>query len=241
MSVPVAPALDPRAGRPDRSSSPGGPGIKIAPKEARQLSRDALLPAGAARDRPRQGPRGGRPARPDSSSPLSTADVPATTPPACRYFHGGWCRRSRTHTAVRQSHGGSRRERRVRRLPARALSTSFPRVEDAWAARAGSSLTPPSWVSNAAVWPSAATRRRQPRDRRRLLARDTAGPPCAAGAALSVTDVGAETQSYRDFARLSAHAGDDGWFFDQYLSGEADSADWRVSPCGRGLRRASAA
>ncbi|MGH6690425.1 MAG: alpha/beta hydrolase, partial [Gammaproteobacteria bacterium] len=65
-----------------------------------------------------------------------------------------------------------------------------------------------------------------------LLARDHDGPAIALQALLyPVTDVGADTKSYQDFAdgflltRESMR-----WFIDHYLSGEADAADWRVSP-----------
>jgi len=65
-----------------------------------------------------------------------------------------------------------------------------------------------------------------------LMARDAGAPSIAYQVMLyPVTDVGTETQSYRDFG--------DGylltlegmrWFFDQYLTSSEQAKDWRVSP-----------
>jgi acetyl esterase len=65
-----------------------------------------------------------------------------------------------------------------------------------------------------------------------LLARDHGAPPLALQVLIyPVTDVGAESQSYVDFAegfmltRESMR-----WFAAHYLTAERDAADWRVSP-----------
>ena len=65
-----------------------------------------------------------------------------------------------------------------------------------------------------------------------LLARDAGAPSIALQVLLyPVTDVGTETQSYRDFADGYMLTRDGmKWFFDHYLASPGQAADWRVSP-----------
>jgi acetyl esterase len=65
-----------------------------------------------------------------------------------------------------------------------------------------------------------------------LMARDAGAPPIAFQVLLyPVTNVGTETQSYRDFSDGYMLTRDSmRWFFDQYLGSGDHAADWRVSP-----------
>ena len=65
-----------------------------------------------------------------------------------------------------------------------------------------------------------------------LMARDAGAPSIALQVLLyPVTDVGTETQSYRDFADGYMLTRDGmKWFFDHYLASSDQAADWRVSP-----------
>jgi acetyl esterase len=65
-----------------------------------------------------------------------------------------------------------------------------------------------------------------------LMARDAGGPALRLQALLyPVTNVGAETRSYRDFADGYMLTRDSMlWFFDQYLPSKEAASDWRVSP-----------
>jgi acetyl esterase len=65
-----------------------------------------------------------------------------------------------------------------------------------------------------------------------ILARDAGAPSIAFQVLLyPVTDAGAETQSYRDFAEGYMLTRDSmRWFIDHYLKSEDEAGDWRVSP-----------
>ena len=65
-----------------------------------------------------------------------------------------------------------------------------------------------------------------------LMARDAGGPVLRLQVLLyPVTNVGAETRSYRDFADGYMLTRDSMlWFFDHYLPSKAAASDWRVSP-----------
>ncbi|HEV8143544.1 MAG TPA: alpha/beta hydrolase [Methylomirabilota bacterium] len=65
-----------------------------------------------------------------------------------------------------------------------------------------------------------------------LMARDAGAPSIACQVLLyPVTNVGTETQSYRDFADGYLLTRDSmRWFFDHYLASSDQAADWRVSP-----------
>jgi acetyl esterase len=65
-----------------------------------------------------------------------------------------------------------------------------------------------------------------------LMARDAGAPSIAFQALLyPVTDVGAETKSYGDFADGYMLTRDSmRWFVDHYLPSKKDAVDWRVSP-----------
>jgi acetyl esterase len=212
---------------------------QLSPKEARQLFREtrpASTPTppaiGLVRDLAADGPFGPIPLR-----LYRPADAAATTPlPVLVYFHGGgWvigdldthdvlCRQLTAEAGVSVVSVDYRL----------APEHKFPAaVDDAWAAT--------RWiVAHAAELGVDAGRVAVGGDSAggnlatvvALLARDHGGPAIAWQALLyPVTDVSTETQSYRDcsegflLTRESMR-----WFFDQYLSAEADAADWRVSP-----------
>ena len=241
MSVPVAPALDSqvravlelviKSGRPAYH--------QISPKEARQLFREtrpASTPAppaiGLVKDLAADGPLGPIPLR-----LYRPADVALATPlPVLVYFHGGgWVIGDLdTHDVL------------CRQLTAEACVSvvsvdyrlapehKFPAaVDDAWAAT--------RWiVAHAVELGVDAGRLAVGGDSAggnlaavvALLARDHGGPAIALQALLyPVTDVGAETQSYRDFSEGFLLTRETmRWFCDQYLNGEAEAVDWRVSP-----------
>jgi acetyl esterase len=240
-TVPIAPALDPqvravielviKAGRPAYN--------QLSPKEARQLFREtrpASTPAppaiGLVKDLVADGPLGSIPLR-----LYRPVDVAATTPlPVLVYFHGGgWvigdldthdvlCRQLTAEAGVSVVSVDYRL----------APEHKFPAaVDDAWAAT--------RWiVAHAAELGVDAGRLAVGGDSAggnlaavvALLARDDGGPAIALQALLyPVTDVGTETQSYRDFSEGFLLTRDSmRWFFDQYLSAATDAADWRVSP-----------
>ena len=212
---------------------------QLSPKEARQLFREtrpASTPTpptiGLVRDLAADGPVGPIPLR-----LYRPAEVAATTAlPVLVYFHGGgWvigdldthdvlCRQLTAEAGVSVVSVDYRL----------APEHKFPAaVEDAWAAT--------RWiVAHASELGVDAGRLAVGGDSAggnlaavvALLARDLGGPAIALQALLyPVTDVSTETQSYRDFSEGFLLTRETmRWFFDQYLNGEADAADWRVSP-----------
>jgi acetyl esterase len=241
MSVPNPPALDPevhnvlelvlKAGRP--------PYNQLTPKEARQLFRETRpastpeAPAiGPVKDLAAEGPLGSiplrlyRPAGVDAAARL----------PVLVYFHGGgWVIGDLdTHdTLCRQltAEAGVSVVSVDYRL---APEHKFPAaVDDSWAAT--------RWVfAHAAELGVDGGRLAVGGDSAggnlaavvALLARDGGGPAIRLQVLLyPVTDTNTETDSYRANAegflltRESMR-----WFFDHYVRGEADAADWRLSP-----------
>jgi acetyl esterase len=248
MSVPEAPALDPqvravlelviKAGRP--------PYHQLSPKEARQLFREtrpASTPAppavGLVKDLAADGPLGSIPLR-----LYRPADVPATSPlPVLVYFHGGgWvigdldthdvlCRQLTAEAGVSVVSVDYRL----------APEHKFPAaVDEAWAAT--------RWVvAHAAELAVDGSRLAVGGDSAggnlaavvALLARDHGGPAIALQSLVyPVTNASTETRSYRDCGEGFLLTRDTmRWFFGQYLNGDDDAVDWRVSP----LRAASLA
>ena len=238
MSVP---ALDPQVRAViDLVIKSGRPAYhQLSPKEARQLFREtrpASTPTpptiGLVTDLTADGPLGPIPLR-----LYRPAEVAATTAlPVLVYFHGGgWvigdldthdvlCRQLTAEAGVSVVSVDYRL----------APEHKFPAaVGDAWAAT--------RWiVAHAAELGIDADRLAVGGDSAggnlatvvALLARDHGGPAIALQALLyPVTDVSTETRSYRDFSEGFLLTRDSmRWFFDQYLNGEADAVDWRVSP-----------
>jgi acetyl esterase len=211
----------------------------LSPKDARQLFRDtrpASTPPppeiGGVRTLAADGPRGPIPLR-----VYRPAGVPDSTRlPAYVYFHGGgWVIGDLdTHDVVCRQITAEAGVSVVSVDYRLAPEHTFPAAtDDAWAAT--------RWV--------VAHARELGVDRGRLavggdsaggtlaavvalLARDAGGPPIAVQVLLyPVTDVGAETRSYQEFAdgylltRASMR-----WFIAHYLSKPEDAADWRASP-----------
>ena len=241
MSIPIAPALDPevravielaiKAGRP--------PYHQLLPKEARQQFRETrpagtpVPPAiGLVKDLAADGPLGSIPLR-----LYRPADAAATTRlPVLVYFHGGgWVIGDLdTHDVLcRQltaESGASVISVDYRLAPEHKFPAA---VDDAWAAT--------RWVvAHAAELNVDAERLAVGGDSAggnlaavvALLSRDQGGPAIRLQALLyPVTDSNTETGSYRDFAEgflLTRESMK--WFFNHYVSNEADVADWRVSP-----------
>jgi acetyl esterase len=212
---------------------------QLSPKDARQVYRDTRAastpPApevGAVKDLTADGPAGPIPVR-----LYRPTGVPATTAlPALVFFHGGgWVIGDiETHDVLcRQLAAGAGIS--VVAVDYRlAPEHRFPAaIDDAWAAT--------RWVAaHAAELGIDAGRLAVGGDSAggnlatvvALLARDRGGPSIALQTLIyPVTDVGAESQSYADFA--------DGfmltrelmrWFIAHYLAGTHDGVDWRVSP-----------
>jgi acetyl esterase len=241
LSHETATALDPQAravidlviksGRP--------PYHRLSPKEARQMFRDtrpaATPPApeiGAVKDLAADGPAGPIPLR-----LYRPGGVPGSARlPALIFFHGGgWVIGDvETHDVLcRQLTAGAGIS--VVNVDYRlAPEHKFPAaIDDAWAAT--------RWVAaRAAELGIDAGRLAVGGDSAggnlaavvALLARDQGAPALALQALIyPVTDVGAESASYADFAegfmltRESMR-----WFVAHYLAQERDAVDWRVSP-----------
>jgi acetyl esterase len=212
---------------------------QLAPKDARQLfleTRPLSTPLppeiGSVRTLMADGPQGQIPLR-----LYRPAGVPASTPlPVYVYFHGGgWVIGDlETHDVIcRQltaESGASVISVDYRRAP----EHKFPAAaDDAWAAT--------RWiVAHAAELGVDAERLAVGGDSAggnlaavvALMARDAGGPRIALQILIyPVTDLGAESKSYEDFAegymltRESMR-----WFRAHYLNGKEDAADWRASP-----------
>src|SRR5262245_31087427 len=212
---------------------------QLSPKDARQLFRDtrpAVTPAppeiGSVRNLTADGPHGPIPLR-----VYRPAGVPDAMPlPALVFFHGGgWVIGDLdTHDVLgRQLTAGSGAS--VVSVDYRlAPEHKFPAaVDDAWAATRwvaahagelgldGSRLA----VGGDSAGGNLATVVA-------LLAREAGGPRLALQVLIyPVTEVGAETASYRDFAQgyLLTRSGMR-WFAAQYLDRPDQMTDWRVSP-----------
>jgi len=212
---------------------------QLSPKDARQLFREtrpASTPVppeiGVVRNVLTEGRQGAIPLR-----VYRPAGVAATTPlPGLVYFHGGgWVIGDLdTHDVLcRQltAEGGITVASVDYRL---APEHKFPAaVDDAW---------------EATRWVSASADRLRIDPRRLAVGGDSAGGNLAAvvalmardagGPAISfqvllypVTDLGAETRSYSDFADGYMLTRDSmRWFAAQYLAGKDEAMDWRVSP-----------
>ena len=212
---------------------------QLSPKDARQLFREtrpASTPVppeiGVVRNVLTEGRQGAIPLR-----VYRPAGVAATTPlPGLVYFHGGgWvigdldthdvlCRQLTAEAGITVASVDYRL----------APEHKFPAaVDDAWEAT--------RWVSVSAD--------RLGIDPRRLavggdsaggnlaavvalMARDAGGPAISFQVLLyPVTDLGAETRSYTDFADGYMLTRDSmRWFAAQYLAGKDEAMDWRVSP-----------
>ncbi|HEY7539018.1 MAG TPA: alpha/beta hydrolase [Methylomirabilota bacterium] len=218
----------------------------LSPKEARQLFREtrpAATPTpakiGAVRDLTADGPGGPIPVR-----VYRPAGVAAGTAlPVLVYYHGGgWvigdldthdvqCRQITAEAGITVVAVDYRL----------APEHQFPAaVDDAWAAtrwvvaRAGELGVDPARLAvagDSAGGNLAAVVA--------LMARDAGGPAIALQVLIyPVTDVGAESKSYSDFAEGYMLTRDGmRWFTSHYLKTPSDAQDWRVSP----LRAASLA
>src|SRR5256886_590893 len=241
MNHETATALDPQAkavidlviksGRP--------PYHQLSPKDARQMCRDTRPasppPApeiGTVKDLTADGPAGTIPAR-----LYRPKGVPASTMlPALVFFHGGgWVIGDiETHDVLcRQLTAGAGIS--VVNIDYRlAPEHKFPAaLDDAWAAT--------RWVAaHAAALGIDAGRLAVGGDSAggnlaavvALLARDHGAPSLALQVLVyPVTDVGAESQSYADFAEGFMLTRDSmRWFIAHYLTGKPDAVDWRLSP-----------
>jgi acetyl esterase len=234
-------ALDPQAKAViEAAAKSGRPAYhQLAPKDARQLfleTRPLSTPIppeiGSVRNLVADGPQGQIPLR-----LYRPAGVPASTPlPVYVYFHGGgWVIGDlETHDVIcRQltaESGASVISVDYRLAP----EHKFPAAaDDAWAAMC--------WiVAHAAELGVDAGRLAVGGDSAggnlaavvALMARDAGGPRIALQVLIyPVTDLGAESKSYEDFAegymltRESMR-----WFSAHYLNGKEDAADWRASP-----------
>jgi acetyl esterase len=241
MNVPSGTALDPQARAViDLVIKSGRPAYhQLSPKDARQLFREtrpASTPTppeiGVVKDLMADGPLGPIPLR-----LYRPAGVPVATPLGVLvFFHGGgWvigdlethdvlCRQLTAESGVSVVSVDYRL----------APEHKFPAAaDDAWAAT--------RWIAaHAAELGIDANRVAVGGDSSggnlaavvALLARDQGAPSIAWQVLLyPVTDVGAETQSYRDFAEgyLLTREGMR-WFAAHYLNAAADAADWRASP-----------
>ena len=211
----------------------------LSPKDARQLFREtrpAATPTppaiGAVRNVLADGPDGPIPLR--VYRPAGVAD--STRLPGLVYFHGGgWVIGDLdTHDVLCRCLTAEAGMSVVSVDYRLAPEHKFPAaVDDAWAAT--------RWVATDAD--------RLGVDARRLaVGGDSAGGNLAAVVALlardagtptishqvllyPVTDVGAETRSYRDFAEGYMLTRDSmRWFVEQYLKSKDEAADWRASP-----------
>ena len=234
-------ALDPQAKAVlEALASSGRPAYhQLDPKDARQLfleTRPLSTPTppevGSVRDATAEGPAGQIPLR-----VYRPAGLPTSTPlPAYVYFHGGgWVIGDlETHDVlcrqITAASGASVIAVDYRLAPEHKFPAA---VDDAWAAT--------RWV--------AAHGAELGVDGRKLvvggdsaggnlaavvalLARDAGGPPIAGQVLIyPVTDLGAEAQSYTDFADgYSLTRESMRWFRAHYLAGPRDGDDWRASP-----------
>jgi acetyl esterase len=236
-----SPSLDPQARAVlDLISASGRPPYyQLSPKDARQQFREtrpALTPpppeVGLVEDLAADGPRGPIPLR--RYRPLGVA---AATPLAALVFlhGGGWVIGDiETHDVLCRQLAAESGASVVSVDYRLAPEHKFPAaVDDAWAAT--------GWVvAHAGELAIDAARLAVGGDSAggnlaavvALLARDRGGPPIALQVLIyPVTDLGAETQSYRDFAEgyLLSREGMR-WFGAHYLAAEGEAADWRASP-----------
>jgi len=212
---------------------------QLSPKDARQLFRDtrpaSTPPApeiGAVKDLTADGPAGTIPVRLYRPKGVPTS----TMLPALVFFHGGgWVIGDiETHDVLcRQLTAGAGIS--VVNVDYRlAPEHKFPAaIDDAWAAT--------RWVAaHAAALGIDAGRLAVGGDSAggnlaavvALLARDHGAPSLALQVLVyPVTDVGAESQSYADFAEGFMLTRDSmRWFIAHYLTGKPDAVDWRLSP-----------
>jgi acetyl esterase len=234
-------ALDPQAKAViEAAAKSGRPAYhQLTPKDARQLfleTRPLSTPIppeiGSVRNLMADGPQGQIPLR-----IYRPADVPASTPlPVYVYFHGGgWVIGDlETHDVICRQLTAESRASVISVDYRRAPEHKFPAAaDDAWAAV--------RWiVAHAAELGVDAGRLAVGGDSAggnlaavvALMARDAGGPRIALQVLIyPVTDLGAESKSYEDFAdgymltRESMR-----WFSAHYLNGKEDAADWRASP-----------
>ena len=218
----------------------------LSPKDARQLfidTRPASTPTppqiGSVKDVTAQGPHGAIPLR--VYRPAGVAD--GTRVPAYLFFHGGgWVIGDvNTHDVLcRQltaASGASVISVDYRLAPEHKFPAA---VDDAWAAtrwvvahasELGVDARRVAVAGDSAGGNLAAVVAR--------MARDAGGPAIALQVLIyPVTDVGAESKSYGDFAEGYMLTRDGmRWFTNHYLKSPGDAQDWRVSP----LRAASLA
>jgi acetyl esterase len=234
-------ALDPQAKAViEAAAKSGRPAYhQLTPKDARQLfleTRPLSTPIppeiGSVRNLVADGPQGQIPLR-----LYRPAGVPASTPlPVYVYFHGGgWVIGDlETHDVIcRQltaESGASVISVDYRLAP----EHKFPAAaDDAWAAM--------RWiVAHAAELGVDTGRLAVGGDSAggnlaavvALMARDAGGPRIALQVLIyPVTDLGAESKSYEDFAEGHMLTRESmRWFSAHYLNGKEDAADWRASP-----------
>ena len=241
MNVEIATALDPQARAViDLVIKSGRPAYhQLSPKDARQLFREtrpASTPTppeiGAVRNLTVEGPLGPIPLR-----IYRPAGVSAATPLAVLvFFHGGgWVIGDlETHDVLCRQLTAESGVSVVSVAYRLAPEHKFPAaVDDAWAAT--------RWVvAHAAELGVDASRVVVGGDSAggnlaavvALLARDQGVPSIALQVLIyPVTDLAAETRSYRDFAEgyLLTREGMR-WFIAHYLNAESEAADWRASP-----------
>ena len=234
-------ALDPQAKAVlEALASSGRPAYhQLDPKDARRLfleTRPLSTPTapevGSVRDATAEGPDGQIPLR-----VYRPTGLPTSTPlPAYVYFHGGgWVIGDlETHDVLCRQITAASGVSVIAVDYRLAPEHKFPAaVDDAWAAT--------RWV--------AAHGAELGVDGRKLvvggdsaggnlaavvalLARDAGGPPIAGQVLIyPVTDLGAEAQSYTDFADGYSLTRDSmRWFRAHYLAGPRDGDDWRASP-----------
>src|SRR2546427_3482673 len=212
---------------------------QLSPKDARQLFRDtrpaSTPPApeiGAVKDLTADGPAGTIPVR-----LYRPKGVPAATMlPALVFFHGGgWVIGDiETHDVLCRQLTAGAGITVVHLDHPLAAEHQFPAaIDDAWAAT--------RWgAAHAAALGIDAGRLAVGGDSAggnlaavvALLARDHGAPSLALQVLVyPVTDVGAESQSYADFAQGFMLTRDSmRWFIAHYLTGKPDAGDWRLSP-----------
>lgn len=212
---------------------------QLGPKDARQLfleTRPLSTPTppeiGSVRDVVADGPHGQIPLR-----VYRPAGLPASMPlPAYVYFHGGgWVIGDlETHDVLCRQITAAAGVSVIAVDYRLAPEHKFPAaVDDAWAATRwiaahgaalgvdGGKLAVGGDSAGGNLAAVVA-----------LLARDAGGPAIALQVLIyPVTDLGAETQSYTDFAEGFSLTRDSmRWFSAQYLTGSRDGDDWRASP-----------